>query len=34
MLGKVKLNANIGLDSSETELEPQNPNPRGAHGGE
>lgn len=33
-LERVKLNANIGLDASETELEPQNPNPRGAHGGE
>lgn len=30
-LERVKLNTNIGLDSSETELEPQNPNPRGAH---
>ncbi|WP_210489044.1 type I restriction endonuclease subunit R [Rufibacter aurantiacus] len=33
-LERVKLNANIGLDASETELDPQNPNPRGAHGGE
>lgn len=33
-LERVKLNANIGLDDSETELDPQNPNPRGAHGGE
>ncbi len=33
-LERVRLNANIGLDVSETELEPQNPNPRGAHGGE
>lgn len=33
-LERVKLNASIGLDASETELEPQNPNPRGAHGGE
>jgi type I restriction enzyme, R subunit len=33
-LERVKLNANIGLDASETELEPQNPNPRGAHGTE
>lgn len=32
-LERVKLNANIGLDASETELDPQNPNPRGAHGG-
>ena len=30
-LERVKLNSKIGLDSSETELEPQNPNPRGAH---
>jgi type I restriction enzyme R subunit len=28
----VKLNSSIGLDDSETELDPQNPNPRGAHG--
>lgn len=33
-LERVKLNASIGLDASETELDPQNPNPRGAHGGE
>lgn len=33
-LERVKLNANIGLDDSETELEPQNPNPRGTHGGD
>ncbi|NDP20939.1 MAG: type I restriction endonuclease subunit R [Paludibacter sp.] len=35
-LQRVKLNTSIGLDASETELEPQNPNPRGAHttGGE
>jgi type I restriction enzyme R subunit len=33
-LERVKLNHSIGLDASETELEPQNPNPRGAHGGE
>ncbi|MDD2660434.1 MAG: type I restriction endonuclease subunit R [Methylococcales bacterium] len=32
-LERVKLNHGIGLDASETELEPQNPNPRGAHGG-
>lgn len=32
-LERVKLNANIGLDASETELEPQNPNPRGVPGG-
>ncbi|SHI90312.1 type I restriction enzyme, R subunit [Hymenobacter daecheongensis DSM 21074] len=30
-LERVKLNAAIGLDDSETELDPQNPNPRGAH---
>lgn len=30
-LERVKLNQQIGLDESETELEPQNPNPRGAH---
>jgi len=33
-LERVKLSANIGLDTSETELDPQNANPRGAHGGE
>ena len=33
-LSRVKLNHSIGLDGNETELEPQNPNPRGAHGGE
>lgn len=33
-LERVKLNTSIGLDSSETEVDPQNPNPRGAHGGE
>ena len=33
-LERVKLNASISLDSSETELDPQNPNPRGVHGGE
>jgi type I restriction enzyme, R subunit len=32
-LERVKLNSNIGLDASETEVDPQNPNPRGAHGG-
>lgn len=32
-LERVKLNASIGLDASETELDPQNPNPRSAHGG-
>ena len=33
-LQRVKLNQSIVLDESESELEPQNPNPRGAHGGE
>jgi type I restriction enzyme R subunit len=33
-LERVKLNTSIGLDSSETEVEPHNPNPRSAHGGE
>lgn len=33
-LQRVKLNQSIGLDATETELDPQNPNPRGAHGGE
>lgn len=32
-LERIKLNESIGLDTSETELEPQNANPRGAHGG-
>lgn len=31
-LERVKLNASIGLDASETEVDPQNANPRGAHG--
>jgi len=31
-LERVKLNQLIGLDAEATELEPQNPNPRGAHG--
>lgn len=31
-LERTKLNAKIGLDDSETEVDPQNPNPRGAHG--
>lgn len=31
-LERVKLNESIVLDASETELDPQNPNPRGAHG--
>ena len=33
-LERVKLNTSIGLDSNETELDPQNPNPRGVHGGD
>ena len=33
-LERVKLNTSIALDASETELDPQNPNPRGAHGGD
>ena len=33
-LQRVKLGYSIGLDSQETELDPQNPNPRGAHGTE
>jgi len=33
-LQRIKLNHSIGLDDSETELDPQNPNPRGAHDGE
>ena len=31
-LERVKLNVGIALDDSESELEPQNPNPRAAHG--
>ncbi len=31
-LERVKLNVSIGLDQSETEVDPQNANPRGAHG--
>ena len=31
-LERVKLNVAIGLDPSETEVDPQNPNPRGAYG--
>lgn len=31
-LERTKLNYSIGLDDTATELEPQNPNPRGAHG--
>lgn len=30
-LERVQLNATIGLDDSESQLDPQNPNPRGAH---
>lgn len=33
-LERVKLNTSIGLDESETEVDPQNQNPRGAHGGD
>jgi len=33
-LERVKLNASIGLDASVTEVDPQNPKPRGAHGGD
>ena len=33
-LERTKLNQSIGLDASETELEPQNPNPRGVPGGD
>jgi len=33
-LQRVKLNHSIGLDDSESELDPQNPNVRGAHGGD
>jgi len=33
-LQRVKLNYGIGLDDDETELAPQNPNPRGSYGGE
>jgi len=32
-LERVKLNTTIDLDATETEVDPQNPNPRGAHGG-
>jgi len=31
-LERVKLNLSIGLDETETELDPQNPNPRSTHG--
>lgn len=33
-LERTQLSHTIGLDDSETEVEPQNPNPRGAHGSE
>ncbi|MEZ5690509.1 MAG: DEAD/DEAH box helicase family protein [Rickettsiales bacterium] len=33
-LERVKLNHTIGLDASDSEVDPQNPNPRGAHGGD
>ncbi|MEP0712973.1 MAG: type I restriction endonuclease subunit R [Algoriphagus sp.] len=33
-LERTRLNHTIDLDDSSTELDPQNPNPRGAHGGE
>ncbi|MHC6647650.1 type I restriction endonuclease subunit R [Alteromonas sp. HB246098] len=33
-LERVRLNYGIGLDDSETELDPQNPNPRGGHDGD
>jgi type I site-specific restriction-modification system R (restriction) subunit len=33
-LQRVKLNHRIRLNEEETELDPQNPNPRGAHGGD
>ena len=33
-LERVKLNESISLDDSESEVDPQNPNPRGAHGSE
>jgi type I restriction enzyme R subunit len=33
-LERTKLNHSIGLDDSAIELDPQNPNPRGAHGGD
>jgi len=31
---RVKLNASLGLDDSDSEVDPQNPNPRSAHGEE
>lgn len=33
-LQRVKLNQSIMLDESDSDLDPQNPNPRGAHGGD
>jgi len=33
-LQRVKLNETVGLDETESEVDPQNPNPRGAHNGE
>ncbi|MDO9552939.1 type I restriction endonuclease subunit R [Rhodonellum sp.] len=33
-LERVKLNSSITLEAAETEVDPQNPNPRGAHGGD
>lgn len=33
-LERVRLNETIGLDDSDSEVDPQNPNPRGAHGSE
>jgi type I restriction enzyme R subunit len=33
-LERVKLNTSIALDAAETVVDPQNPNPRGAHGGD
>lgn len=33
-LERVKLNETIALDDEESEIDPQNPNPRGVHGGE
>ncbi|NIJ45653.1 type I restriction enzyme R subunit [Wenyingzhuangia heitensis] len=33
-LERVKLNESIGLDDTDSEVDPQNPNPRGAHGRE
>lgn len=33
-LERTKVNESIGLDDSESELDPPNPNPRGSHGGD